>query len=213
LGLEADTLERSAVPFDTGLPDDTDGSVASTHSWKLWAFGLLVLAVAAAVVVFILLNRGQSQPRSEAQPAPTGVQPTAPPAPTAAPTAPPSPQPSEAPTPAESGAISGPDAVTAVGGYLDGVNAHDYQRAYASFGSGWRASHPYPAFAAGFSDTVADRLERESYDPPAQNGSRTVHVTFSALHTDGSAVGYSCTYTIGQEDNSARILDGTCAAH
>lgn len=222
LGLATETLERTftdpdrairVVPLDVDSPGSTSGSAASTRRWKPWAFGLLVLAVAAAVVVFILHSRGLSQPPREARPVPTGVRPDATPLPTGTPTAPASARPSEAPTPPGSGAISGPDAVTAVGDYFDAVNAHDYQRAYTSFGSGWRASHPYPGFAAGFSDTVADRIEGESYGPPAQNGSRNVYVTFSALHTDGSEVGYSCTYAIGLEDNSERILDGTCAAH
>lgn len=168
-------------------------------------FVLLMLITAGSIVGSAPRSSGTSgQPVASASAAP----PTAAAAPTA--TAAPATPVGQA-QPAAPSTVSSPDAVGTVGRYFAAVNAHDYQSAYATFGSAWRANHPYGAFASGFSDTAGDQMgPTTAAASPSADGSRDVHVDFVSRHTDGSTVPYTCNYTVGSEQSRAVITNGSC---
>ena len=168
-------------------------------------FALLMLITAGSIIGSAPRSSGTSgQPVASASAAP----PTAAAAPTA--TAAPATPVGQA-QPAAPSTVSSADAVATVGRYFAAVNAHDYQSAYGTFGSGWRANHPYGAFASGFSDTVGDQMGPiTAAAAPSADGSRDVHVDFVSRHTDGSTVPYTCNYTVGLEQSRAVITNGSC---
>jgi Domain of unknown function (DUF4232) len=101
------------------------------------------------------------------------------------------------------------DASTLVQRFYENVDAYQYEQAYALLGSAWHARQSLEDFTNGYSNTAF--VQCETTGEGASGSSTIVSVELISWHNDGTIVGYTGQYTVGEENGQLLILGGNNA--